>query len=354
MASMDPYCGWHEKLGMCTTPPNEDPLDNDWEQAVLSCPMLNNPVDGGWSTWSEWHECSQQGYQTQGKLNHYCLCRTRKCDNPSPSHGGESCKGYHIEVTNCSRDGQWTEWSPWSACSKTCDMATKIRRRSCGNPAPAFGGRDCEGEDRNEIYCTSNPPCPNLGQEPVDGAWSEWGSWEQCSVPCGKGTRIRKRKCDNPAPRGGNECPGCNIEYQPCNQVSCSEERRTHWTEWLTSNHTADGHFQRRFRFVCHARVPDEKMLRTHLKTEDRYCVADGKNCIDQAFYSNDGEWSEWSTWSTCSVACGEGEQVRDRACNNPKPSGRGLGCVGDDNEKRICKLKTCTGNLIARLRLSN
>jgi hypothetical protein len=36
----------------------------------------------------------------------------------------------------------------------------KTQRRTCGNPAPAHGGRVCVGQDRNEIYCTSNPPCP--------------------------------------------------------------------------------------------------------------------------------------------------------------------------------------------------
>lgn len=57
-------------------------------------------------------------------------------------------------------DGQFTEWSSWSSCSQSCGLAVKSRRRVCGNPAPAFGGKMCIGPEKDEIYCTSNPPCP--------------------------------------------------------------------------------------------------------------------------------------------------------------------------------------------------
>lgn len=34
-------------------------------------------------------------------------------------------------------------WSPLSACSKACNGGTQTR--TCSNPAPANGGRDCVG-----------------------------------------------------------------------------------------------------------------------------------------------------------------------------------------------------------------
>lgn len=58
--------------------------------------------------------------------------------------------------------GQWTEWSTWSACSQSCGIAIKSRRRTCGNPAPRYGGRNCIGPDRDETYCSNNPPCPGM------------------------------------------------------------------------------------------------------------------------------------------------------------------------------------------------
>lgn len=72
------------------------------------------------------------------------------------------CKflGITIRVSNCTVHGGWTAWSGWSACSATCGVAVKWRRRACGAPAPINGGRLCVGPDRSEIYCTQNPPCP--------------------------------------------------------------------------------------------------------------------------------------------------------------------------------------------------
>lgn len=114
-------------------------------------------VSGGWSAWSTWASCS---HATYNDTTDECLCSTRRCDNPSPSHGGDSCSGPAIKVANCTVHGAWSSWSAWSACSQSCGVAVKTRRRTCGNPAPAFGGRVCVGMDRHEMYCHSNPPCP--------------------------------------------------------------------------------------------------------------------------------------------------------------------------------------------------
>lgn len=65
------------------------------------------------------------------------------------------------QVTNCTVHGDWTEWSEWSACSQSCGRdAVKTRKRTCTNPAPAFGGRVCVGQDNEYAVCIDNPPCP--------------------------------------------------------------------------------------------------------------------------------------------------------------------------------------------------
>ena len=52
----------------------------------------------------------------------------------------------------------------------------------------------------------------------VDGGWSVWSKWTECSVTCGTGILSRERKCDNPAPSaGGRICEGNSREVKPCN-----------------------------------------------------------------------------------------------------------------------------------------
>ena len=56
----------------------------------------------------------------------------------------------------------------------------------------------------------------------VDGSWGPW-KLGPCSVTCGKGTLVRTRKCDNPAPaNGGKGCVGNSTEVQPCEERCCS------------------------------------------------------------------------------------------------------------------------------------
>ena len=57
---------------------------------------------------------------------------------------------------------------------------------------------------------------------PVDGAWSFWGTWGTCSVTCDNGTRTRTRTCDNPAPTyGGDQCQGPSQDISECLMNTC-------------------------------------------------------------------------------------------------------------------------------------
>ena len=50
-------------------------------------------------------------------------------------------------------DGNYTEWSQWTQCSKTCGGGEKTRERSCSNPAPQGNGQPCEGEPEETVVC---------------------------------------------------------------------------------------------------------------------------------------------------------------------------------------------------------
>ena len=60
---------------------------------------------------------------------------------------------------------------------------------------------------------------------PVDGGWSDFGKWGACSEDCGGGKQQRSRRCSNPAPaNGGKKCDGDATEERDCNTQVCGGE----------------------------------------------------------------------------------------------------------------------------------
>ena len=108
-------------------------------------------------------------------------------------------------------DGSWSEWSPWSSCSKSClsksdglTPGTKERSRKCDSPKPQNNGRECLGEATDSSTCST---------ELCNGTWEEWSLWSPCSESCGKGSRQRKRECSE------NKCQSIQENSQYSNQV---------------------------------------------------------------------------------------------------------------------------------------
>ncbi|XP_070960618.1 SCO-spondin [Oncorhynchus clarkii lewisi] len=280
------------------------------------CPVVTFcPVHGSWSLWSGWSECDGcEGVSV----------RTRECNSPPARFGGLPChgesrqsRGCQDNVTICSECGgvqvDWpcgkpcprscsdlhgdTECLDTAECSMTCgcpgdlvlqdgqcveneECRCKYHNSSTGetsgldssNTSWAWPGRsdwqfanpgetiiaDCKNCtcEAGVLHCQSVPGCH------VDGGWSQWGGWSECSAPCGGGVKLRMRQCDNPAPQsGGRGCAGMSEQQRECN------------------NHT----------------------------------------CTDSGLWPT---WSPWSSWSVCSVSCGGGEQSRTRLCSFPPCSG--------------------------------
>ena len=56
----------------------------------------------------------------------------------------------------------------------------------------------------------------------VDGGWGDFGEWSDCTKECGSGTHLRERTCENPAPQnGGRNCEGKALEIEECNTLPC-------------------------------------------------------------------------------------------------------------------------------------
>ncbi|XP_066910871.1 uncharacterized protein [Clytia hemisphaerica] len=56
-------------------------------------------------------------------------------------------------------DGGWSSWSGFSSCTQSCASGTQHRTRACDNPASQYGGKHCEGYEREEQSCNTNL-CP--------------------------------------------------------------------------------------------------------------------------------------------------------------------------------------------------
>ncbi|KAK2563275.1 Mucin-like protein [Acropora cervicornis] len=177
-------------------------------------------TDGGYTEWSAWANCTKtcgEGVQV----------RYRSCSNPSPGRYGKDCYRFGPNedtkpcfLTICPVDGKYSDWGPFSVCDKPCNGGKQVRTRQCNNPPPVFGGRPCEGPDKEEKDCNTNPCVP------VNGGFTEWGSYSACSVTCGKGKMTRTRSCTNPAPLyGGKGCDGPDSETAECDMEPCRPQQ---------------------------------------------------------------------------------------------------------------------------------
>merc|ERR1712098_534511 len=51
-------------------------------------------------------------------------------------------------------DGNWGPWGPWSSCDSKTGM--KKRTRKCDSPAPSKGGQPCPGSSTEEASCAGH------------------------------------------------------------------------------------------------------------------------------------------------------------------------------------------------------
>ncbi|XP_076368264.1 netrin receptor UNC5B-like isoform X5 [Tachypleus tridentatus] len=123
-------------------------------------------------------------------------------------------------------NGGWSSWSPWSECSSRCGRGIQTRKRLCSNPAPLNEGEQCVGETAQKTDCTTL--CPdkrkeNIINRAVDGRWTSWSSWSTCGLDC---KHHRRRSCTNPKPaNGGRYCNGKDLATGNCTGGMCRAVR---------------------------------------------------------------------------------------------------------------------------------
>ncbi|XP_034566850.1 properdin-like [Notolabrus celidotus] len=274
--------GVRKRERVCSSPPECRSACNGPSEETEACPPQDTcPVHGAWTGWFDWSPCSGSCISVQDAPVRW---RSRTCTDPAPSSDtvppGNGCPGENSQIQDCSElpncqvHGSWGAWSPAGPCSVPCGEGLQLAIRSCDQPAPKYGGKFCEGPSTQSSICQS--PCP------VDGFWSGWSNWGECSSSCipqsSVPTRTRQRTCSNPAPSSnppGRSCEGEDKQADICNHLP--------------------------------------------------HCPVDGG-------------WGAWSPFSSCPVTCGVGLQVSVRRCESPAPKHGGLPCYGERSRTSICK----------------
>ena len=67
-------------------------------------------------------------------------------------------------------EGQWSNWSSFGSC--TCESpglrGLRIASRTCSNPKPQNGGRDCLGPSKKYKICQSSFTCEKSLSEKME------------------------------------------------------------------------------------------------------------------------------------------------------------------------------------------
>lgn len=140
----------------------------------------------------------------------------------SPPTKVEITSGQGSQIYPKVEDCQVSQWTDWSACSKTCLTGSKVRYRSVIMPSMNGG-----------------VPCPNL----IDAAacnvditcspcqYSDWTLWSECSATCGSGSTVRTRELL----RANMFTDVCieTFQVKHCKGVSCATDCVvTEWSDW--------------------------------------------------------------------------------------------------------------------------
>ncbi|KAG7332429.1 hypothetical protein KOW79_004263 [Hemibagrus wyckioides] len=253
----------------------------------------------------------------------------------NPAYGYQDKKN---ECKSC-RLASWSTWSEWSACSVTCTQGVRQRHRAC------YGVGSCL--DPHHLGEKQTEPCTDIDCCPENGAWSEWGSWQLCSVTCEKGVRKRTRTCSNPLPKCGGVCEGHGEVVENCDTgiVCPTHGGWSAWGGWGTCSGTCE---------KAGIAIPIQQRTRTctnpppSISPRGNNCPGsstDTQQCIGLPFCPVNGNWGAWSA-SDCSVTCGVGLQTHHRDCDNPSPKFGGQDCPGDNTKSVVCKdPKYCPAN---------
>ncbi|XP_053288756.1 adhesion G protein-coupled receptor B1 [Pleuronectes platessa] len=267
-----------------------------------------------------------------------------------------------------------------AACQMLCQwledcLASSTSNRPCGimqtpclcwePPPQLIEGGGCY---HNGVYLENCLPSVKDGGKDaeINGGWSVWSVWAQCSSECGGGIQTRTRTCQSP-PEESYLCEGVVEEGRPCNSQSCTGKGRhpsrsqslrsvdsrkrddldkprsgpqspqtvdsasgDEWSAWSVCSATCGEGWQSRTRFCVYSSY----------STQCSGPLREQRPCNNSAVCPVNGAWDEWSPWSLCSSTCGRGYRSRTRSCAPPQFGGNP--CDGPEKQTKFCNIAVC------------
>ncbi|XP_067891137.1 thrombospondin type-1 domain-containing protein 7B isoform X4 [Heterodontus francisci] len=321
---------------------------------------------------------------------------------------GLQARGYIEETCSlpCPSDCKLSDWSNWSACSKSCGSGIQIRSKWLREKS-YNGGRPCLKLDvKNQVY--DRVPCHR------DCSKYCWIAepWSACRINnresmhnCGEGIQTRKVRCVNNTANGPGEIVDdalCDYDQMPVGAHQCSHPCpngcvMSDWGRWSICPKDcnilnirvrtryplrlpADGktcpeasevepctlnkncfHYHYNLTEWSSCQLSDKAVCGQGLKFRLLDCVqSDGKS-VDIKFCEKmelESPWhlsmycfvecpvncqlSEWSSWSECSRTCGLEGQMKRTRHVLQKAHGEGRPCSSQLAQYRPCLIKPC------------
>lgn len=277
--------------------------------------------DGRWSDWKPWEACTvscgggvQWRKRDVAKEANYCGNPAIGSDAESRPCNQNSCR----EDIDC----QFGQWSPWSACSCSCEGVRNRHRQV--SQFGAGNGKWCEGATKQVEACnnyTSQPPIPGCTPAlapPVNCELGDWEPWSQCTASCGGGQQTQTRAIIKEAKNGGTPCGAALSHTQACSTQPCKTGDAIDclWGDWGNWGACLKCAGQRtRHRTIQALSHGGGVACKFDASREEDRCP---RACHERTYC----EWGEWSADGSCTATCGSGKikKMRRLTATTTKP----------------------------------